>query len=305
MIAIVSHDAGGAEILASLVARQKLDCVFVLEGPAVEVFRRRLGPIQSVGLEWAVQSSDSVICGTSWQSDLEWRAVVAAKSNQRRVVSYIDHWGHYLERFTRNGLTILPDEIWVGDAVAFSKAVTIFPQLTVRLEPNPYFADIIEQLSNLSDRAHPDGDVGLSVLFVCEPLSDHGRLDFNNELHWGYTEFDALRYLYRNLASLGDRVRRLTIRPHPSERSGKYDDIAREFGDVALVGGKRSLLEEISDCDVVAGCQSMAMVVGLLANKRVVAAIPPGGIACALPQVEIEPLTALVARSAASKSHIS
>ncbi|MGB1984427.1 MAG: hypothetical protein ACPHOH_03080, partial [Porticoccaceae bacterium] len=42
------------------------------------------------------------------------------------------------------------------------------------------------------------------------------------------------------------------------------------------------------------GCESMAMVVGLLAKKRVISAIPPGGRPCQLPQPAIENLQQLV-----------
>ena len=48
------------------------------------------------------------------------------------------------------------------------------------------------------------------------------------------------------------------------------------------------------EADVVVGCASMAMVVGLLAKKRVICSIPPGGRMCALPQKGIEHLQVLV-----------
>lgn len=38
----------------------------------------------------------------------------------------------------------------------------------------------------------------------------------------------------------------------------------------------------------------MAMVIGLLAQKRVISCIPPGGRPCSLPQKEIEPLSELI-----------
>lgn len=296
MIGIVSHDAGGAEVLASYVARNGIDCCFVLDGPARAVFARRLGPIETVDLETAIRDCDTLICGTSWQSDLEWQALAAARAAGRKTVSFIDHWGHYRERFVRDGRQVLPDEIWVGDETALEMAQPLFPDSRVRLQPNPYFDDIRDQLSQHT--SPPEGE-GLAILFLCEPLSEHGRKEFGDELHWGYTEFDALRYLFQNCATLGGQSTRLVIRPHPSEAPGKYDAIAAEFGAMARVGGDRPLLAEIMSADIVAGCQSMAMVIGLIANKRVVAAIPPGGLPCALPQREIESLERLIEGSRA------
>jgi len=40
----------------------------------------------------------------------------------------------------------------------------------------------------------------------------------------------------------------------------------------------------------------MAMVVALLAKKRVISTIPPGGMVCDLPQAEIEHLQVLVTK---------
>ena len=42
-VAVVSHDAGGAEILSSWVVRNKVKCVFVLDGPAVGIFEKKIG----------------------------------------------------------------------------------------------------------------------------------------------------------------------------------------------------------------------------------------------------------------------
>jgi hypothetical protein len=292
---IVAHDAGGAEVLASYVARNGLACRFVLVGPAIRVFERRLGLVVSMSLEAALAECDDVLCGTSWQSDLEWTAIAAARAAGKPSTAFIDHWGHYRERFIRQGVECLPDEIWVGDSLAETLARTCFPAVKISLVPNPYFEDIRDQVSALQSAAVPVVEAsGLCVLFVCEPLSEHGLREFGNERHWGYTEFDALRYFFANMHVLGQNITRFVIRPHPSEPEGKYLEIVREFGEMVRIGGGETLLAEVVACDVVVGCESMAMVVGLLAGRRVISCIPPGGKACELPQAEIESMQKLL-----------
>lgn len=296
MICVVSHDAGGAEVLASYVAQQGLECSFVLAGPAVSVFERRLGRLPLSSLEGAIVDCDWLLCGTSWQSDLEWTAIGMGRQKAKRTVAFLDHWVHYRERFIRRGIEQLPDEIWVGDSLAEALASKCLPELPVHLVPNPYFEDLKKDIASLGISAEfISSGSSLKVLFVCEPLSEHGLREFGDELHWGYTEYDALRYFLRNLHVLGKPVDRVIVRPHPSEPAGKYDWVGGEFGNHVVVSGGRPLLEEIAESDVVVGCESMAMVVGLIAGRRVISCIPPGGSACALPQPEIESLQALLA----------
>ncbi len=285
--AIVSHDAGGAEILSSYVRRQGLACIYVLEGPARKIFERKLGSIEILSLEDAIRSASSVLCGTSWPSDLEYNAIKLARASGKHSIAFLDHWVNYRERFIRSGETCLPDEIWVGDAVAASMAKEIFQTLPVHQVENPYFQDICQELAAIPKKSLSPSD-GISVLYICEPIRTHALQQFGDERHWGYVEEDALRYFLSNIASLGRQVKRILIRPHPSEPGDKYNWARNEFNLPIIQGGVRTLLEEMVDCDVVVGCESMAMVIGLLAGKRVISSIPPGGRACVLPQKEIE-----------------
>ena len=103
MICVVSHDAGGAEILSSYVRQQDLDCVYSLAGPAQKIFERKLGEVVSLPLVEALQQCEWLLCGTSWQSDLEWHAIALAKKMGKRTVAFLDHWVNYQERLIRSG----------------------------------------------------------------------------------------------------------------------------------------------------------------------------------------------------------
>lgn len=285
---VVCHDAGGAEILSSWLRRRgDTDFACVLDGPARGVFARKLGAVPEMTLEAGMTASDSLLCGTSWQSTLEFDALALARERGIRSFSFLDHWINYRERFQHGGATHLPDEFWVGDQFALALAQVEFPGSIVRLVGNPYFDEIRESVSALPPRSPIVGSA--SVLFVCEPVSEFGHMPGDSR-SVGYDEHEALAYLLRNLGSLGVNVERVVVRPHPSEPVGKYAWAIGFEGLPVVPGGDGSLLEEIAACDIVAGIESMAMVVGLMAGRRVVSCIPPQGRDCVLPFPEIERL---------------
>lgn len=294
MVAIVAHDAGGAEILASYVAQNNICCKLALDGPAVNIFKRRFGTVEICTLEEALSACDWCLCGTGWQSDLEWRAIEQTQNAQKRVVAFLDHWVNYRQRFERNGIQYLPDELWVGDVDAERLAREYFPCIPIQLVPNPYFIELKHKIADLEMRKSSVSDGEKKVLFVCENISDHARLRYGDERYWGYTEFDAIEYFFENIKVFGDPIERVVIRPHPSDISGKYDWLLDKYTGIVKLSDGKPLIEEIVESDRVVGCESMALVIGLLAQKKVVSCIPPGGPVCRLPQMDILQLRELV-----------
>jgi len=294
MIAVVSHDAGGAEILSSWLKRSKETYCLVLDGPAVGIFGRKIGNLQTHSLEVAIDMSDWVLCGTSWQSNLEKRAIIQAKAAGKKVIAFLDHWVNYLERFQFEGHTVYPDELWVGDVNAERIARKTFPSMKVCIYPNPYFADIQIEIQSMSRDLRNSAEC--SILYVCEPIREHALVAYGNERYWGYTEEDALRFFLENVALVGCAISEVTIRPHPSENKDKYVWAGQESSSVIETASTKTLMQQIIEADVVVGCESMAMVVALLARKRVISSIPPGGKVCSLPQPAIEHLQKIVSK---------
>jgi hypothetical protein len=62
------------------------------------------------------------------------------------------------------------------------------------------------------------------------------------------------------------------------------------------ITGDKPLLQETVESDVVAGCENMAMVVVLIADRRVLSCVPPSGKACFLPHNEIKSMQTWIVR---------
>jgi hypothetical protein len=200
---------------------------------------------------------------------------------------------NYKARFVRGGVERWPDQVWVADPLAEDIARRELAGVAIRLAGNPYFDELREQL----DAVRAAGTTAKpSVLYICEPVREHAARRYGNERYLGYTEEEALEFFFRSRDRLGLGDRPVVLRPHPAEPPGKYDWAVRQYAPWLAIGGRVSILEEVVDADAVVGCESMAMVIGLLAGKRVISSIPPGGRACSLPHPEIEKLSEMDAR---------
>ena len=291
IVGIVCHDSGGAEIVSSYVLLNNIEVKYCLEGPAVKVFERKLGNIKNNSLLDMIDGVDWVLCGTSWQSNLEWDAIQEAKKQKRKVVSFLEHWGNYLERFNRNGIEILPDEIWVGDIYAQKIARDSFPDTKVKLLENPYLAEVKLLLGRVKPK---EKIINQNIaLFLCENKSEHMLFQHGDVNYLGYTEHDALQLFIDNMERIDKNISVLIIRPHPSEKNPeeKYawvKNYPMQKSCNIQFSEEVSLIQDIMDCDIVAGAETMAMVVGLTLEKRVISSIPKKGKKCVLPFSDIE-----------------
>jgi hypothetical protein len=287
MIAVCSHDAGGAEVLSSYIKREKPDCKFCLAGPALSIFKRKLGNIKNVSLDECLIDADQLLCSSGW-SDLEWNAIYEAKKKSKYVVVFLDHWTGYQARFQRNGINHFPNEIWVGDNYAFEIAEKLFPDIKIQLVENPYYLDLQDELEQLSKSLI--NEKFLRILYICEPTS-RSEANINN---LEYTDHSALKYFFECINKIHSLTETVCIRPHPNENKDKYDWALDNQHIQVVRGGDRSLIEDIADNDWVVGRESMALVVGLVAGKRVMTCIPPNTAQCKLPHREIEILSDVI-----------
>lgn len=273
--AVVCHDAGGANALLALLAAAGAPAGIraYMTGPALTAWRQRFGTApMAASLDVALSGAGSVLTGTGWATSLEHDARALAKQRGLPSAALLDHWVNYAQRFTRDGQTVLPDQIWVTDAQALRIARDEFPCVDLRLQPD---CQMQEQLEGIRDvRTAPQ-----TLLYLLEPARDdwgHGRPG----------EFQALDYFASRWPLAGvPATARVVLRPHPSDPAGKYAgwiESQTEFVTALEVGGP--LREALSGALWVAGCESHAMVVALAAGRTVFGTLPPWAPRCRLPQ---------------------
>lgn len=289
-IAVVCHDAGGANQIAAMLAAGGTGHTVLqvyLEGPAIPAFQRQFpSAALAASLAEALHGARSLLTGTSWRSPLEHHARAIGRQRGLYSVTVLDHWVNYPERFTREGEAILPDELWVSDGDAQKLAQAQFPDVTICRITDDYLR---RQLALIALAATPEVP---EILFLCEPaMSDWGRGPPG--------EFQALDFFLAAWPILHlPPGTRLILRPHPSESAEKYAHWAKTHTSTATpieIDPGRELGEAIGRSLAVAGCQSYAMTVALAAKRQVFCALPPWAPACVLPHADIVSLRTLVA----------
>lgn len=277
-IVAVAHDAGAANIILAWMQAEK-DCEWraVMRGPAAKLWSGLDIPVVKNYdlIEQALEDASVLLSGTGWASDLEHEARRQAKARGIKTIAVIDHWVNYKERFVRHGEVVLPDEIYVTDDYAFREAERCFPDLSIQIKPNLYLDELVSQIWLRPFRES-------EVLYVLEPIhADWCKPPAG--------EFQALDYFVANIGKLGIKQDALIrLRPHPSDAAGKYDEWLAAHPELNVVlDDSPSLASAIGISEWVVGCETYAMVVALLAGRKVASTLPPWAHRCRLPHSAI------------------
>lgn len=272
--AVACHDAGAANIIiACLLETGRKDWQPYMEGPAEKLWKASFPEIKlRDSLEEALDGSELLVTGTGWESNVEHEARILAQKRGVKSVAIIDHWDNYAERFVRQGKVVWPNEFWVTDQYALEHALRVFPEKSVIQIPNHYVIRQLRDIALVEKASEPE------LLYVLEPM----RAD------WGRGtpgEFQALDFFIDQFSELGFPAETvIRLRPHPSDALGKYNhwiDLHPEINiklDTSL-----SITESLGRATWVAGCESFALVLAMIAGRKVYCTLPPWAPPCRLP----------------------
>ena len=244
-IAIISHDAGGAEILSSLCLFLRQKKRYYLKGPAKKIFNKNLKKnISNYRKEKIILWSDLIITSTSVNSDLEKQFIYKALLDNKTVISILDHWVKYHERFQFKNKLLQPSQIWVVDRDAQIKAKKIF-QRNINLIKNPY----LERLKNI--KFYETERKFIKFLFASDNLD--GKDKANKDIKIFKKFLDKFKRLKLS------KPKKIFFKIHPSENIKKYRHFFKTLKIKVFICKKKF---DIREFDYVAGHQSMMLVVG-------------------------------------------
>ncbi|MDO8482068.1 MAG: hypothetical protein Q7S75_03220 [bacterium] len=266
---VLTHDAGGAEILAAFIREQKKHMHFVIYagGPARAIFERERIPYKSEPKRAKLRNviakhpGTQALLGTGGPRSIELAALKEAKRQGMETAAYIDSWTNYRERFgypQRGWQKNLPDEIWVGDASALALAKRYFSTVRTRLVPNQYFA---ATLSRYRSRAHTmHRPLEILYMSAAARLSEKFLADFLAE------------------CSRRKAISIVRVRMHPENNRVRYERVIRRHGRGIRVelSPEKNIVNDLLRARAVVGPETNALVLALLAGIRTIRIVPNG-----------------------------
>lgn len=244
MIAIVSKDAGGAEILSSWVKNNPGNYKYYLSGPAKKIFKSKIGKLKISNLRECIFQSDTILSSTG-TTRFEINALQKFRKQKKKTIVYLDHWVNYKERFLINDRLVKVDEIWVNDKYAYKEVKKIFKDIKIKQKRNYFLEEFISSIKKYKEKK-------TSILYLTggRKKNTNGKINIEILLFKYFLEEIYFKKFYKKNIHL-------IIRVHPNENFAKYKKNYKK--DNLIKTSNNSLASDISKSFSVYGHNTMAL----------------------------------------------
>lgn len=275
-IVFAAHDIGGANMLVPIipVCREAGDeIICCARGPACDAW----------GQSEHIEASESniarlldnfnpqlVVTGTSLFASFERLFWKHARSRGIVTLAVVDAWINIRERFLSDGKLLQPDVICVIDDQLKQKLIAqSWCTSYVEYIGHPHLECFVQRIKE--QRTKRIETKNHSIVFISEPIAEHyGR----NKV--GYDQYSVVELLSQALCEL--KIKRLIIKPHPSENLDTWQTLLDEMEYTAkldLVITQETIQKLLVDADLVLGMASMVLIEAVMSQIPVLA-IQPG-----------------------------
>ena len=256
-VLVVTHDAGGTEIIAAYVKKHRAMQEFRVytNGPGATIFRRERIPFTRVkngraAIRRIVERNKDVdlalVALKGWMTNIEWTAREEAMRTGLRTAVYLEDWRKYRERFgypEKGWEKNVPDELWAGDPSAYKLARRLFKKTRtfVRMVPNEYFKTVSLRVGKLRRSSRRE-----EYLFLSSPIQ----------------EFEGVvTDIFEQLSK--KRGSNLCIRLHPADKKSRYSSLVRKYRSrvTTRVSHTKDIAADFARAKVAFGTKSVALAV--------------------------------------------
>lgn len=265
MYSVVSHDAGGAQLLSSWCKQNKINANYSLSGPAIKIFYSKLGKIKNLSYKKSIDLSKILICGTGTASNIQVKAIDYAKKKNKKTIAWLEHWINYKERFYYKKKYFIPDEIWVSDSYAKNEALKFFSNTKVKYKKNPFLFELKKKIK-VKRNKESKNIIYLSGLFY--------NFKKNNKFDKKIINLEkkSLLNFVSNIKNFNMKINDIRIRYHPSEKYFFYRENLKK--NKITVSKNTQLIADLNWADLIIGANSMAIYLCKMLNLSVYSSLP-------------------------------
>lgn len=264
-ILIASHDVGGANLIKDFLDHYNIKARYYLRGPALNIFKKRI----QHNLIKNIIRSDIVITGTGWQSDIEYKAIKYARKLNKNCITFVDHWVNYKKRFLRNNKLVFPNIILVFDKISELKIKKVFKsKVKVLRVKNFYFHNFLKRVKKFRVLSN-------SILYLSS--------NYDKALKKKVDLVLLRKFIYKITKLKKYKNFGIDIKTHPTENSGKYLKFKKNHPKIKNIIKKKKLEDIILKYKVVAGTETMGLVLAKLCKLKTINNIYRVGIEKNLP----------------------
>ena len=258
-IGIVSHDAGGANILNALVKDYKeISFHLLAKGPALKIFDSKNIKLSNNEVEFFA-NIDFVIFGTGATS-YEKKLLRRAKEIGLNSSAILDHFVNYRNRFVYDEIISLPDYCFVCDTYSLHVAKKeLAPYESIHLCDNYLARRMRWEIENFKS------DEEKSILYVLENVDEN----WDNELLAWQVAFNNF---YENFYKKSN-FKKIIVRPHPMDGPSVYKTL--EAYKEVVFDYSPSPVASLSKVSTVVGVESYLLYLAHHCGLIVYTSLPP------------------------------
>jgi hypothetical protein len=259
-----SHDAGGANVLSSMIKELQLKGQYLLSGPAESIFQSRISNLKNLRITEIPKNTKNFISSTSYPSKYELNFMLTAQEMNCNLLIILDHWGNFKPRLLNGSELIIPNWFIATDKLVRKKIENLYTQSNIIEVPN-YYHDLILKEVKLKKQTVNLGYY--DFLFISEPLAKNNLIKKNQD------EFDYLREFLNRIKSKKLNSSRILIRMHPSEQKRKYNSLISDFTGISI-SNNQELSDDLAAAKCVVGISSMALYLSSCCNIQTMTMLP-------------------------------
>ena len=268
MKVVVCKDAGSANLMAEDIKKNK-DYIFFLKEPAKSIFEKK--NIKSHNLKLLkkyIAKSNLLIAGTSWPLDIDYRSIKFAKKYNVKVITYLDHWVNYIERFNNNKL-MLPNILITTDKYSYALARKKFPKIKIIKRKNKYLNKLKLEYKKIKKE-------NKYILYIDNHLVDIKKNIINDKKYFKYDEKTIFKNFYFKIKKTKYKSKKILFRIHPKKTKKNALQVIKGHETSCVFSKNTSLIKDIAKSQIVVGWNSMAMYLAHKLKKKVMHILPKG-----------------------------